>query len=290
MPLAIGEITIINLNDVNISTTPPLDPVEDQLWLNTGVVPNVLRRWAWDKDEEEWGWVNASPTNAEEVGAETPEGAQTKADAAKNYALAILKALADGEYDDGAFIAGKSLIAPTVVGLQGTFAELLAGDPFGARLEMGEGEAGEPFMEAYDAASVLRVRVEKDGIVFLDDQGRLAGKVYALTNPTFLPELIVSAHSERSLSLQADKPIYLHAPKVELQARGGTGTPYNDETVLSSAVRYFHIDTWGPGPTGEGARVRKITMDDSNTNLFGNVEINGHEAVYFADCEEWDDD
>lgn len=72
--LAIGEITIVNLNDVDISTTEPLDPVIDQLWLDTSAVPNVLKRWNGTQ------WVKASPTEAEDVGAETPEGAQEKVD------------------------------------------------------------------------------------------------------------------------------------------------------------------------------------------------------------------
>ena len=40
--LAIGEITIANIDDINISTDQPIDPVPDQLWLDTSTVPNVL--------------------------------------------------------------------------------------------------------------------------------------------------------------------------------------------------------------------------------------------------------
>ena len=177
MPLAIGEITIINLNDVNISTTPPLDPVEDQLWLDTGVVPNVLRRWAWIEDEEGWGWINASPTSPEDIGAETPDGAQEKADDAVAAASTLLQSMADGTYTGGTFIDGKSIISPTVVGLQGTFGELMAGNPFGARLEMGE-SAGEPFLTFYDA-NEKRLSILKDKIEFHKDSS-LAGYLEAV--------------------------------------------------------------------------------------------------------------
>lgn len=72
--LAIGEITIANIDDINISTDQPIDPVPDQLWLDTSTVPNVLKRWGWIEDEERWGWLNASPTSPEDIGAEE-EGA-----------------------------------------------------------------------------------------------------------------------------------------------------------------------------------------------------------------------
>jgi hypothetical protein len=54
MVIAIGEITIVDLSDVHIETIPPADPVKDQLWLDTSVVPNILKRWDGSK------WVNAS--------------------------------------------------------------------------------------------------------------------------------------------------------------------------------------------------------------------------------------
>lgn len=130
--LAIGEITIANIDDVNISTDQPIDPVPDQLWLDTSTVPNVMYRW--DATAEEW--VKASPTEADDIGAETPEGAQGKADEAA-------REIADGEYPDGTFITGKSIYTPEVYagrmhGLRGTFHDLLAGNPEGSRIEMGE--------------------------------------------------------------------------------------------------------------------------------------------------------
>lgn len=112
MAIATGQYTIIDLNDVDIATTPPLNPVEDQLWLDTSVVPNVLKRWGWIEDEEGWGWINASPTSPEDIGAETPDGAQEKADDAIAAASTLLQSLANGTYPGGTFIDGKSIYTP----------------------------------------------------------------------------------------------------------------------------------------------------------------------------------
>lgn len=61
-PLAIGQFTISDLNDVNISTTQPANPVLNQLWLDTSLVPNQLKRW----DGSKWVIVNdPADTNAD---------------------------------------------------------------------------------------------------------------------------------------------------------------------------------------------------------------------------------
>ena len=62
------------------SDTPPQD--KTSLWIDTSQVPNVPKTW----DEVRQEWVKASPTEAIEVGAETPEGAQEKADRAEENA------------------------------------------------------------------------------------------------------------------------------------------------------------------------------------------------------------
>ncbi len=54
-----------------------------------------------------------------------------------------LKSMADGTYSGGTFIDGKSIYTPEVYagrmhGLRGTFHDLLAGNPEGSRIEMGE--------------------------------------------------------------------------------------------------------------------------------------------------------
>lgn len=68
---------------VHRDTTPPENT--EHLWLDTSTEPNVLKRY----DEVKADWVKATPTEADEVGAETPQGAQDKADQAeqnaKNY-------------------------------------------------------------------------------------------------------------------------------------------------------------------------------------------------------------
>lgn len=54
MALATAQFTIIDFNDVNISTTQPSAPVYNQLWLDTSVTPNQLKRW----DNSTWVVVN----------------------------------------------------------------------------------------------------------------------------------------------------------------------------------------------------------------------------------------
>ncbi|MEC3013859.1 phage tail spike protein [Bacillus cereus] len=74
-----GEVVYKNVNE------PPLaDRKPDMLWLDLSAKPNVMRRW----DAENKRWVNASATTAAEVGAETPKGAQDKANKAEETAIA----------------------------------------------------------------------------------------------------------------------------------------------------------------------------------------------------------
>lgn len=56
MPKGIAQFTITDFNDVNISTTAPLNPVKDQLWLDSSLTPNLLKRYNGSS------WVNASVT------------------------------------------------------------------------------------------------------------------------------------------------------------------------------------------------------------------------------------
>ena len=67
-------------------------------------------------------------------------------------------------------IAAKSIHAEhlnveDLSAITGKFTSLMAGDPFGARLELGE-SAGEPFLEAYDSENDLRVRLLQDSLEF----------------------------------------------------------------------------------------------------------------------------
>lgn len=51
MAQATAQITIVDFNDIDISTTAPASPVIDQLWLDSSVVPNQLKRYTGS------GWV-----------------------------------------------------------------------------------------------------------------------------------------------------------------------------------------------------------------------------------------
>ncbi|WPD20173.1 phage tail spike protein [Thermaerobacter composti] len=75
---------------VHQGPTPPDNPADGQLWLDTSQTPNVWRRWDGPGNQ----WVRATPTEAAEVKAETPEGAQQKADQAREDAK---QAVASGE-------------------------------------------------------------------------------------------------------------------------------------------------------------------------------------------------
>ena len=84
--LAIGEITIANIDDINISTTEPLDPVLDQLWLDTGQVPNIMKRWnggAWEQvspsQQDMDVAIDAAKDYAEEKAAEAQAAAEAVA-------------------------------------------------------------------------------------------------------------------------------------------------------------------------------------------------------------------
>ncbi|MED3182065.1 phage tail spike protein [Bacillus thuringiensis] len=74
-----GEVVLKSPNEPIKSKRTP-----DMLWLDTSAQPNVMRRW----DAENDRWVNASATTPQEIGAETPEGAQDKANKAEEVAIA----------------------------------------------------------------------------------------------------------------------------------------------------------------------------------------------------------
>lgn len=62
---------------IHKANTPPENPQVGQLWLDTSTLPEILKRW------DGTTWRKATPTQAIEVGAETPDGAQDKADIAE---------------------------------------------------------------------------------------------------------------------------------------------------------------------------------------------------------------
>ncbi len=58
---AYNTITLISIDDVNISMTEPDSPVLDQLWLDTSKEPNELMRY------DGTGWVRTQPNSLEEL-------------------------------------------------------------------------------------------------------------------------------------------------------------------------------------------------------------------------------
>lgn len=58
---AYNTITLISIDDVNISMTEPESPVLDQLWLDTSKEPNELMRY------DGTGWVRTQPNSLEEL-------------------------------------------------------------------------------------------------------------------------------------------------------------------------------------------------------------------------------
>ena len=45
MTIAIGQFTITDFSDINISSTEPVSPVLDMLWLDTSATPYTLKSW-----------------------------------------------------------------------------------------------------------------------------------------------------------------------------------------------------------------------------------------------------
>lgn len=77
------------------SPTPPLGK-PNVLWVQTGKLPEIMYTWSEEVEE----WVKATPTEAVEVGAETPEGAQAKANLAETNAKTYADSVSDEAYND----------------------------------------------------------------------------------------------------------------------------------------------------------------------------------------------
>jgi len=76
---------VLKENVITKSNTAPTNPTTGQLWLDTSVVPNVLKRWDGST------WVKVTPTVAGEVGAYT----KTEVDNALNSKVSITQYTAD---------------------------------------------------------------------------------------------------------------------------------------------------------------------------------------------------
>ncbi|MGR6115795.1 phage tail spike protein [Aeribacillus composti] len=70
---------VLKENAITKSNTAPASPTTGQLWLDTSVTPNVLKRWSGS------AWVKATPTSAGEVGAYT----KTEVDNALNSKVSV---------------------------------------------------------------------------------------------------------------------------------------------------------------------------------------------------------
>ena len=97
-------------------------------------------------------------------------------------------------------IAAKSIHAEhlnvdDLSAITGKFTSLMAGNPFGARLEMGE-SAGEPFLDMFDEDE-LRLKLLKDRIEFYRDgqkAGWMYGNVYEVIPGFLIPEFALEAN------------------------------------------------------------------------------------------------
>ena len=57
MTKAVGQFTIIDLNDITISSTAPAVKIVNMIWLDTSVVPNQLKKWSGT------AWINIGDRN-----------------------------------------------------------------------------------------------------------------------------------------------------------------------------------------------------------------------------------
>lgn len=256
--LAIGEITIANIDDVNISTDQPIDPVPDQLWLDTSTVPNILKRWAWIEDEEGWGWINASPTSPEDIGAETPDGAQEKADDAVAAASTLLQSLADGTYTGGTFIDGTTLYSPNIIGLNilgmtGEFDSLRAGAALGAHVEIGAQDSL-PFISMHDDAGNVITALTKQGIM-IDPRGKINLPYLVSSNPDNAVIRTVNTVDRRYLMLRSG----------EGEENGAMIYVYNEnDPTYPGQLRLY-----------SGGSISAILRADNSARFYGDLQVDG---------------
>lgn len=84
MAIAIGQFTIINMNDIPASALPPNNPSVNQLWMDITSVPNLLKKWDGSV------WVRTGASNLAELDPAAKakaDDAYVKADAAGYDAL-----------------------------------------------------------------------------------------------------------------------------------------------------------------------------------------------------------
>lgn len=84
----------------------------------------------------------------------------------------IVSSIVNGTYKGGTFINETTIYSPTVVGLQGTFEDLVAGIVNGARLEMGT-SGTLPKFETYDSSNRKRVEILNDRLNIISPTGSI---------------------------------------------------------------------------------------------------------------------
>ena len=166
-----------------------------------------------------------------------------------------------GGYLNTELIKAKSIVADQLnvddlSAITGKFTFLMAGDPFGARLELGE-SAGSPFLEAYDSENDLRVKLLQDSLEF-SAGGITGGK------------------------LEAE---YFGAG-VEGEDRAGLllSSTYS---IKMQAFYYAWMETYGAAVQCAGEIVqawadRVIGLNAPEINIYGDIKLNGNKLQNFA--------
>ena len=175
--------------------------------------------------------------------------------------LAMLgKTVIVGGYLNTELIAAKSIHAEhldveDLSAITGKFTSLMAGNPFGARLEMGE-SAGEPFLAAYDSANDLRVKLLQDSLEF-SASGIIGGK------------------------LEAE---YFGAGGEEGRAGLLLSSTYS---IKMLAFYYAWMETYGAAVQCAGESVAawadsSISLVAPEIDIYGDIKLNGNKLQNFA--------
>jgi len=92
-PLDVSEIG--GEKSIPRQDSAPSNPAVHDLWLRTSIEPEILYRW------DGYVWRKVSPTEAADIGAETPEGAEAKAEAARVAAEQAAQEFTEGWAEQG---------------------------------------------------------------------------------------------------------------------------------------------------------------------------------------------
>lgn len=193
---------------------------------------------------------------------------------------------------DGTLTAMKGEFGGKLKAVEGTFKDLMAGEPEGARLELGE-SAGEPFLEVYDA-NRCRVRLLEDRLQFFTQAGTSAGHVSGGTNDQGQPRLILDGdlfikgatggvnvygvlleHHARLLSIRTQFDYYTSGTRDYLRIR-----PYSS-SGHGIVYIYSDYDSEYPGAVaihGGGTRALRV-FGDQSARFYSDLRIDGDQDV-----------